>query len=135
MKKLVLLVAVLSIAVFVSGVMAQQKPTPAPTPAAAPALAEKAEPAKMETFSGMVDKVDESARTITIKGEKEEKTFTTDDMTKITTDGKAMMLGDLKSGMNVSVQYRMDGDKMVASKVMTAAPKIRTRSPMVPGRP
>jgi len=130
MKKLVLLVAVLTMVVFVSGVMAQQNPAPAPTPAPA----EKAKPAKMERFSGMVDKVDEGAKTITVKGEKEEKTFTTDDMTKVTKGGKATMLGDLASGMYVSVQYRMEGDKMVASEVMGAVPKIEIRSPMVPGR-
>ena len=41
MKKLILLVALLTLVLFVSGVMAQQKPAPAPVkPAAAPAKEE-----------------------------------------------------------------------------------------------
>jgi len=123
MKKLVLLVAVLTMVVFVSGVMAQQNPAPAPTPAPAPAPAEKAKPAKMARFSGTVQKVDEAAKIVTIKGKKEEKTFTISDMTKVTKGGKKMALADLKEGTNVFVQYKSEEGKDVASAIRVSAPK------------
>ena len=120
MKKLILVVALLTMVAFVSGVMAQGKPAPAPAPAAAPA---PAKPAKAEKFSGTVDKVDEAAKAIVVKGKKAEKTIVIDEKTKITKSGKEMAFADLKMGMNVSVEYKKDGDKMVATAVKAAAPK------------
>ena len=133
MKKLILVVALLTVVAFVSGVMAQGKPAPAPAPAkpastAAPAAAPekpaKAEkPAKVEKYSGTVDKVDEAGRAIVVKGKKDEKTILIGNKTKITKAGKEMAFGDLKAGMNVSVEYRKDGDKMFATSIKAAAPK------------
>jgi hypothetical protein len=120
MKKLILVVALLTMVAFVSGVMAQGKPAPAPAPAAAPA---PEKPAKVEKYAGTVDKVDEAAKAIVIKGKKSEKTIVIDDKTKITKGGKEMAFADLKMGMNVSVEYKKDGDKMVATAVKAAAPK------------
>ncbi len=131
MKRLILVVALLTMVAFVSGVMAQGKPAPAPAkpaatvaPAPAPAKAEKpAKAAKPEKYSGTVEKVDEAAKTILVKGKKDEKTIAVDDKTKITKAGKEMPLSDLKSGMSVSVEYKKDGDKMVATSIKAAAPK------------
>ena len=131
MKKLILLVTILTLAVFVSGVMAQQKPAPAPAkpagtmapaPAAAPAPAPE-KPMKMEKFSGTVEKMDEAAKSVVVKAKKHEKTFMVDDKTKITKGGKEMPFADLKNGMHVSVEYKKDGDKMVAASIKAAAPK------------
>ena len=52
-----------------------------------------------------------------------DKTIVIDDKTKITKSGKEMAFADLKMGMNVSVEYKKDGDKMVATTVKAAAPK------------
>ena len=137
MKKLILLVALLTMVAFVSGVMAQQKPAPAPAkpagtaapaPAPAPAAEKAAKPApekpvKAEKYSGKVEKVDEAAKAFVVKGKKEEKTFGINDKTKITRGGKDMPFADLKKGMNVSVEYKKDGDKMVATAIKTSAPK------------
>lgn len=130
MKKLVLLVAVLTMVVFVSGVMAQQKTAPAPTPAPTPAPAEKAKAAKMAEFSGTVQKVDETAKTVTIKSGKEEKTFTINNMTEVTKGGKKMALADLNEGMNVVVQYKSKEGKDVASAI-TVALTLKLRRPML----
>ncbi len=126
MKKLILLVALVTFVAFASGVMAQQKPAPAKpgtTTAPAPAPA----PAELEKFSGTIDKVDEMAKSIVVKGKakKEEKTltFATDDKTKITKGGKDMPFADLKKDMTVAVQYAKVGDKMVAATINVAAPK------------
>jgi len=127
MKKLILFVAMLTLVAFVSGVMAQQKPAPAPakpatTPAPAPAPA-----AKIEKFSGAIEKVDDMAKAVVVKGKvkKEEKTmtFSVDDKTKITKAGKSMALADMKKDMHVSVEYKKDGDKMIAASIKVSAPK------------
>ncbi len=137
MKKLILLVALLTLVVFVSGVMAQQKPAPAPAkpagtaaPAPVPAPAPAPEkPMKMEKFSGMVEKMDEAAKTVVVKAKKSEKTFVVDDKTKITKAGKEMPFADLKNGMHVSIEYKKDGDKMVAATIKAAAPKAAKTAP------
>jgi Cu/Ag efflux protein CusF len=121
MKKLMLLVVLLTLVAFVSGVMAQEKAkTAPPKPAAAPAP-------KLEKFSGVIDKVDEMAKVVVVKGKvkKEEKTltFAIDDKTKITKAGKDMPFSDLKAGMNVAVGYKKEGDKNIAATIKVAAPK------------
>ncbi len=131
MKKMILFVAMLILVAFISGAMAQQKPAPA-KPAttvapAAPAPAKPEAPAKLEKFSGVIEKVDEIAKAIEVKGKvkKEEKTlaFATDDKTKITKARKALPFADLKKGMSVSVEYKKDGDKMIAVTIKVSAPK------------
>ncbi len=126
MKKLILLVALLTMVVFVSGVMAQQKAAPAkPAGTAAPAATAPApeKPMKMEKFSGTVEKVDEAAKMIDVKMKKKTMSFAIDDQTKITKAGKEMSFADVKKGMNVSVQYKKEGDKMIATAIKAAAPK------------
>jgi uncharacterized alpha/beta hydrolase family protein len=129
MKNTILLIVMLTLVAFVSGVMAQQKPATekpatAPAPASTPAATEKV---KLENFSGTVEKVDEMAKAIDVKGKvkKESKTltFATDDKTKITKAGKNMLFADLKQGVRVSVSYKKDGDKMIAASIKVAAPK------------
>jgi hypothetical protein len=126
MKKVILLVALVTFVAFASGVLAQQKPAPA-KPAATPAPAPAPAPAKLEKFGGVIDKADEMAKAIVVKGKvkKEEKilTFATDDKTKITKGGKDMPFADLKKDMTVAVQYAKVGDKMIAATIKVAAPK------------
>jgi uncharacterized protein YpmB len=131
MKKMILFVAILTLVAFVSGAMAQGKPAPA-KPAttaapAAPAPAKPEAPAKLEKFSGTIDKVDEMAKAIVVKGKvkKEEKmmTFSVDDKTKITKGKASLSFADLKKDMQVSVEYKKDGDKMIAVAIKASAPK------------
>jgi hypothetical protein len=128
MKKMVLLVAVLTMVVFASGVMAQQTTTPKPA-APAPAAPEKAKTAKVEKFAGTVSSMDETAKTVVVKSKKGEKTFTVGDTTKITKGGKVMALADLKQGMNVSVSYTMEADKAMATAITASAPKAAKAAP------
>ncbi len=131
MKKIIFLIALLTLVAFASGVMAATPapaPKPAPAPATAPAPApEKPKPAKIEKFSGVIEKVDEMAKAIDLKGKvkKEDKTltFATDDKTKITRGKDTLSFADLKKGMNASVDYKKDGDKMTAVAITVAAPK------------
>jgi hypothetical protein len=130
MKKIILLVALVTFVAFASGVMAQQKPAPAPAPAPASA------PAKLEKFSGVIDKVDEMAKAIVVKGKvkKEVKmlTFATDDKTKITKGGKDLPFAGLKKNMTVAVQYAKVGENMVASTIKVAAPKAAPKKTETP---
>jgi Cu/Ag efflux protein CusF len=121
MKKLILLVALLTLVAFVSGAMAQEKAKPAPAkPAAAPAPA----PApKLEKFSGDIKTVDAMAKNIVVAKGKEEKTFATTADTKITKGKDTLKFEDLKAGMNVSVEYKKEMDKMIAGTIKVAAPK------------
>jgi hypothetical protein len=132
MKKMILLVSLITLVAFVSGAMAaQEKPAPAAAkpattvaPAPAPAAPEKV---KMEKFSGVIEKVDEMAKAIDVKKKvkKEEKTmtFVIDDKTKITKAGKPMAFADLKKDMGVHVEYKKEGDKNVAAAIKATAPK------------
>jgi hypothetical protein len=120
MKKVILLVAVLTLVAFVSGVMAQPKPASAPEKA--PAKAPAAKP-KMEKFAGEVKNVDATAKTFVVAKGKNEKTFAAADDTKITKGKETLKFEDLKAGMNVAIVYKMDGDKMVATAVKAMAPK------------
>ena len=129
MKWMVVLVAMLALVVFASGVMAQQKPV-IERPAAAPTPAPKtaAPVTELEKFTGAIERIDQMAKTIEVKGKvkKEEKTLTitTDDKTKITRAKNDIPFTDLKQGMKVSIQYKKDGGKMVAVALKIAAPKV-----------
>jgi hypothetical protein len=128
MKKLILLVTLLTLVAFVSGALAQPKPVEKPAPAPVPAAPEKP---KLEKFSGAIEKVDEVAKTFEVKQKvkKEEKTlaFAIDDKTKITKGKETLSFADLKKGMHVSIQYKKDGDKNVAVAIKVAATKARPK--------
>jgi len=112
MKKiLIVLVALFAMVAFVSGVVAQQK---AETPAAAP-KAEKPKAPKAMHFKGMVVAY-EAGKMIKVKGHKEkEMTF------DVAADAK--IKGDVKEGAKVTVNYKKDGDKMVATSISAPAAK------------
>ena len=111
----------------VIAVARQQKQTEAPTSASAPVLPVKEEKPKIEKFLGAIENVNEMTGTIDVKGKvkKEEKrvTFLTDGNIRITRAGNEMSLAELKRGMAVSVEYKKDGDKVVAVAVKVSAPK------------
>jgi hypothetical protein len=123
MKKMILLVSLLTLVAFVSLAVAQQKPAPAPAaPAATAPAPEKAKvekKAKMETVTGPIENVDEAGKAIVVKG----KTVGVDDKTKITKAGKAVQFADLKKDMQVSAQFKKDGDKLIAATIKLVAPK------------
>jgi len=126
MKKLILLVTLLTLVAFISGALAQPKPTEKPAPAPAPATPEKP---KLEKFSGAIEKVDEVAKTFEVKHKvkKEEKTlaFAIDDKTKITKGKETLSFADLKKAMRVSIEYKKDGDKNVAVAIKVTATKAQ----------
>ncbi len=95
--------------VFVSGVMAQQKPATTPAPAA--------QQSKLEKWSGTIEKVDSAKKEVFLKQGKEEMTFSLGEKAKIMEGKKELSLNDLKKGTNVSVEYKKEGNKLTAESI------------------
>jgi Cu/Ag efflux protein CusF len=127
MKKTILLVVALTLVAFVSGAVAAAPPKEA-TPAPAPAAPTTTAPAKMEKFSGEVKNVDAMAKSIAVAKEKAEKSFVVTADTKIAKGKEALKFEDLKAGMNVTIEYKKDGDKLIAAVIKAAAPKTSPKA-------
>jgi hypothetical protein len=124
MKKTILLVVLLTLIAFVSGAIATAPPKAATTPVpAAPVSTKPAPPAKLEKFSGDMKSVDAVAKTLVVAKGKEDKSFVVEDKTKITKGKDTLSFADLKAGMNVVIEYKKDGDKMIAVTIKVSAPK------------
>jgi hypothetical protein len=122
MKKTILLVVMLTLAAFVSGAIAAAPPKAATT-APAPAAPATTAPVKMEKFSGAIKSVDAMAKSIVVAKGKVEKTFLVTADTKIMKGKEALKVEDLKAGMNVGVEYKMEMAKMVAVAIKVSVPK------------
>lgn len=127
MKKTILFVVLLTLVAFVSGAIAADSPKAA-TPAPAPAAPATTAPVKLEKFSGEVKNVDAMAKSIVVAKEKVEKSFGVTADTKIAKGKEALKLEDLKAGMNVTIAYKKDGDKLIAVSVKAAAPKASPKA-------
>ena len=119
MKKTILLVALITLVAFVSGVMAQGKPASAP----APASTKPAPPAQLEKFSGKIKSMDAMAKSIVVAEGKTEKTFVIVESTKITKGKDTVALADLKAGLNVAIEAKKEGEKLIAATINVVAPK------------
>jgi len=113
---LIVLVALMAMVSFVSGVVAQEKKAETtPAPAAEKAKVEKPKAAKSMKFSGMVATY-EAGKMIKVKGAKEkEMTF------DVAPDAK--IKGEVKEGAKVTVRYKKEGDKMMATSISVAPAK------------
>jgi hypothetical protein len=90
----------------------------AAAPAAKPAKAKTAAP----KVSGTIVAVDAVANTIIIKAKTAEDTLTTDANTKIMSSGKAITLADLKTDEKVSITYKVEAEKKLATMVKVIPP-------------
>ena len=117
MKKTVRMdIVVLAVsAAFASGVMAESKPAP---------QAITAQETKLEKFSGVVEKVDEATKDVLVEFHKEKMTFSLDDHTKIMEGKKEMPFTDLKKGMWASVEYKKEGNKLLAESMYVNMSKM-----------
>jgi len=110
MKKiLVVLVALFAMVAFISGVVAQDKKADKPAAAAAKPKAQK-----VLKVTGTVASY-EAGKTITVKAKDKELAF------DIAADAKVK--GEVKEGAKVTVRYKKDGDKTVATAISVAAAK------------
>jgi Cu/Ag efflux protein CusF len=117
MKKTIL-TSILALAIsvaFVSGVMAESKPATQAT---------TAQETKLEKFSGVVEKVDQATKDVLVEFHKEKMTFSLGDHTKILEGKKEMPFTDLKKGMWASVQYKKEGNKLLAESMLVSMSKM-----------
>jgi Cu/Ag efflux protein CusF len=124
MKKLILLVGLLTLVAFVSGAIAAAPPKETTAPATvAPAVTKTVPPTKLEKFGGKIKSVDAVAKSVVVAKGKDEKNFMVTADTKITKGKETLKFEDLKAGMNVSIEYNKDGDKNVAVAIKVAEAK------------
>ncbi len=122
MKKLALKtgLALAAMLLFVVGAMAAEGTSSTPA-AGAPATTSgpmtTAPSGTMETFTGVVHKVDEHKGEVWVKSGGKEMTFSWGANTKFSQGDKMLTSNDLKKGMHVSVGYTKEGDKMMAQSV------------------
>jgi len=109
------IVALAVSAAFASGVMAESKPAP---------QASTAQETKLEKFSGVVEKVDEATKDVLVEFHKEKMTFFLDDHTKILEGKQEMPFTDLKKGMWASVEYKKEGNKLLAESMQVSMSKM-----------
>jgi len=114
-RMLIAMVALLAIVAFASGAMAQAPAKPAEPEKAAPAP-EKAKAEKAPKAMKAIGTVAayEAGKMITVKGKDKEMAF---DVT-----GETMVKGEVKEGTKVTVMYKKDGDKMIATSISVAPP-------------
>jgi len=124
MKKAILLVVLLTLVAFVSGAIAAAPPKAAGT-TPAPAAPASTKPVKLEKFTGDIKSVDAMAKSIVVAKAKEEKTFVVTADTKITKGKETLKFEDLKAGMNTVVEYKKDGEKLIAATIKVSAPKAK----------
>jgi len=118
MKKAILLVAFLTLVVFVCGAIAAAPPKAGTTPA--PTAPASTKPVKLEKFTGDIKSVDAMAKSMVVAKTKEDKTFVVSGDTKITRGKETFEFEDLKAGMNAVVEYKMDGKKRVGQFYLTS---------------
>ncbi len=137
-RSLVVMVALLAMVAFVSGVMAQapaktekpaapavEKAAPAPEKPKPAAEKPKADKPKAMKFAGAVTGY-EAGKMIKVKGAKD-KEMTFDVM------GDTKMKGEVKEGAKVTVMYKKDGDKMVATSI-AMTPEKKAPSKKAPAK-
>ena len=115
------LASILALAIsvtFVSGVMAESKPAPQAT---------TAQETKLEKFSGVVEKVDQANKDVLVEFHKEKMTFSLGDHTKIMEGKKELPFSDLKHGMWASVEYRKEGNTLMAESMSVSMPKVMAK--------
>ena len=115
MKKTILMgIVALAVSVaFVSGVMAEQKPA---------SQATTAQGARLEKFSGVVEKVDEAKKDFVMDLHKQRMIFYLDKYAKITEAKERLPFVDLTTETPfdwvwASVQYEKEGGKSIAERI------------------
>ena len=115
-KVLVVLVALLTMGAFVTGVVAQEKKeAPATSPTAEKSVPKAPKEGKALKLQGTVTAYDATAKTLKVRGKKKESEFSIADNAKIK--------GHIKEGTKVIVQYKKEGDQKVASSISKVSAK------------
>ncbi len=117
MKKIACGLVVLIGVALASASMAQPKPATMSPPAE-----------RLARFMGVIENIDEAAKTIEVKGKKTGPfTFFTDEKTEIIVSNNPVSFGDLKKALYVTVEYRQEGTKRIAVTITEGMPRVRRR--------
>jgi hypothetical protein len=86
----------------------------------------------LERFRGVIEKVDEAAKALVVKrrAKREEETlaFRVDEKTKMMRDKEKISFADLKKGMQVSIEYKKEGDKNIAARIKVATKALSQKT-------
>ncbi|MFA5779733.1 MAG: hypothetical protein WC947_06320 [Elusimicrobiota bacterium] len=128
MKRLMALLVMLSFTAGIGLIYAEEQMAKPEAVKAAPSKTIKpAAKAKKKSMSitGEVVAVDIANSQVTIKNEKKGETqiVTVDAKTKLTKEDKAIQLSELAAGTKVSVRYRMEAEKNIATSIKVKVPK------------
>jgi len=140
MKKGILILTVLTAVLFVTAIYAQEaaKPAAPATPATpvAPAKApvKKAVKKAAPAIVGEVVSVDATGNTITVKDKAgNSETLTLDAKATIKKAGKAISLSEISTGEKVTVRYRTEADKKIATSILVkVAPAVKAKKEVQP---
>jgi hypothetical protein len=121
MKSLISVVAMLLVAGCVSFVWAQQQGTPV-QPTKPEHLTKEARVEKASALGGEIVSVDTTANTITLKYKSgKTETLKIDPKMTVKKAGKTIPLTDLSAGEKISVSYRTEAGKKIATSVIVKA--------------
>jgi hypothetical protein len=117
MKKTILM-SLLGLAmsgVFVSGILAQEKPAQAPVATT--------QETKLEKFSGIIESIDSAKKDVLVQMHKEKMTFSVGNGTKIYEGKKELSFSDLKDRLWASVEFKKEGNQLLAQVIRVSPPK------------
>src|SRR5262245_24259946 len=92
-----------------------------------------AAPAAAATLRGKITQVDLKAKTFTVENGKKSTRFTLAEDVKVMNDGTASDVAELAKGERVKVDYTVDHDKQLASRVDIQPDATRKKAP-APGK-
>ncbi len=117
MKKNIALLALTVAALTAMPALTQAQDTPPPA---------KKHHAGGQAIHGKVSAEDTTAMTVTVGGKGGDKTYTVTSETKIMKDGAPATFADIKVGEFISGAYKLDGDKMIATRITIIKPKKKS---------
>ena len=104
-------------------------PSASPKTAAAPAGSAAKQGTRPLPFHGMISAVDQNAKTFTIAGKKQSRTFTVTDKTSITKGAKTVTMQDITENEEASGSYWRNADGTLEAKMIKLGPMGKAKTP------
>ena len=133
--KTCLMSGVCVVAVALCALASAQTPRTSSSPSASPKTAASpgGSAAKQGTrplpFHGMISAVDQNAKTFTIAGKKQSRTFTVTDKTSITKGAKTATVQDITENEEASGSYWRNADGSLEAKMVKLGPMGKAKTP------
>ena len=115
--------SILAVCVLFAGATAMAAPVSQGSTPKTPAHKAASEKPKMMWTSGSIEKYDASTKTLTVKHDGKELTFTLDDQTHVKRGKDALTTSALASGEHARIEYSMAGTSKSARVIELSAPK------------